>query len=227
MRSKRIVASAALVVALCSLAAVAWADLELGLTVNEGLSVMGGPLRSHMASPDGVTGASVDAITTASRLAHGGGVLLHLRRDGLGSLDLGLEYIHYRFDMDYEFGRASMDVTGLRVLAMARLALLELRGAPLVTFGFGAYLELSFYDEATLSGSWVNIELTPAGLGLAFDLTIHPYRFRLPNDRGILTPGIYARAYRGMLTQLHDELGSEAPLSSIALGLSLRYDFPE
>lgn len=222
--SRKAVALAAACV-VCSLAAAAWAEIHLGLSLGEGVSFMGGPLRSHMASPDGVTGASVDAITTASRVAHGGGVHLHLQRPGTGSLVLGLEYIHYRFDLDYEFGRASMDIAGLRVLVLARLVLFQLRGEPLLTFGFGGYLELTFYDAATLSGSWVNIEVEPAAFGIAVDVGIHPYRFAVSGGRGHLTPGIFARAYRGLLTQFRDELGSEAPLSSIAVGLDLRYDF--
>jgi len=213
--------------AFCTLAAVAWAELRLGITVNEGVSVMGGPLRSHMASPDGITGASVDAITTASRLSHSGGVIVHLERGGPGSLDLGLEYVQYRFDLDYEFGHASMDVVGLRVLALARLVLLRHHDTSMITFGFGAYLELTLYDEAAISGSWVNLTVAPAGFGLTVDLAINPYRFRLPGEHGFLTPGLYARAYRGILSQLEDELGSEAPLSSIAVGLALRYDLPE
>ncbi len=223
----RLLAAVATGAALCSLAAAAWAELGFGLTVNEGVSVMGGPVRPHMASPDGVTGASIDAITTASRVAHGGGAIFHLRRGGSGSLDLGLEYIHYRFDMDYQFGRASMEVVGLRVLALARLVPVRLRGVPVVTFGFGAYLELTLYSEAVLSGSWINLDVASAGFGLTFDLIIQPYRFALSGDRGHLTPGIYARAYRGVLSQLEDELGSEAPLASIAVGVSLRYDFPD
>ena len=211
---------------LCTLAAAAWADLRLAFSFGEAVSFMGGPLRSHMATPDGVTGASVDAITSASHIAHGGGVHFHLERPGTGSLVLGLEYINYRFDLDYEFGRASLDIAGLRVLVLARLVLVRLRDAPLLTFGFGGYLELTFYDEATLSGSWVNLDVNPASFGLAVDVGIYPYRFTLPNNRGHLTPGIYARAYRGLLSQLEDELGSEAPLSSIAVGLELKYDLP-
>ena len=213
----------------CTVAAAAFAELHLGLSLGEGVSFMGGPLRSHMAStnPDAVTGASIDAITTASRVAHGGGVHVHLQRPDTGALVLGLEYIHYRFDLDYELGRASMDVAGLRVIVLARLTLLRVRGAPLVTFGFGGYLELTFYDAATLSGSWIDISIEPASFGIAVDLGVTPYRFRLSGGRGTLTPGIFARAYRGLLPQLRDEVGSEAPLSSIAVGLDLRYDFPE
>jgi hypothetical protein len=82
-------------------------------------------------------------------------------------------------------------------------------------------------DAATLSGSWIDISIEPASFGIAVDLGVTPYRFRLSCGRGTLTPGIFARAYRGVLPQLRDEVGSEAPLSSIAVGLDLRYDFPE
>jgi hypothetical protein len=179
-----------------------------------------------MAAPDQVTRASVDAVTAASRIASSGGVHVHLRRGGAATLSLGLEYIHYRFDLDYEFGRADVDVLGLRLLAAARLPLLFYRGRPLASFGFGGYAELAVYDKAVLSGSWVNLTLAPAGAGLSVELHLHPFRFALPAGRGHLVPGLFARAYRGLIAQLEDEFGSEAPLSSIALGLELRYDLP-
>jgi hypothetical protein len=213
-------------------ASIASAELGLAVSVEEGLSIMGGPLAPHMArpeeeaEPDQVTAASVDAITGASRLASSGGAQVHLSRRGLGSLSLGLEYVHYRFALDYEPGRADLTVLGLRALAMARLPLLVLWGAPAVTFGFGGYLELLLYDEAELAGAWVDLELRTAAAGLAFDFHVHPFRLALPGERGHLVPGLYARAYRGLLPQLVDERGSEAPLANIALGLEVRWELP-
>jgi hypothetical protein len=207
--------------------AAAWAELRLGVSAEEAVSVMGGPLRPRMARPDQVTSASVDAITTASRLASSGGALVHLEGRGLGTLSLGLEYVHYRFDLDYEFGRAAVDVVGLRALAMARLPLLRVRGAPALTFGFGLYAEVTISDEVALSGSEVDLTFAPFAAGLIVDLHVRPWRFDLGPGRGGLAPGLFARAYRGLVAQLEDGLGSSAPLSSIALGLELCYDLPE
>jgi hypothetical protein len=192
------------------------------------VSVLGGPLDYRLASAgtDAVTGASIDAITAASRVSHGGGVHVQLTRGGTGAIDLGLEYVQYRFDLDSGFGRARLDVTALRVPFMVRLALWQLRGHPALTFGFGGYLELAVYDRAELSGEQLGVELEPASVGLAVSFHLHPWRFALPGGRGALVPGAFLRGYRGLKTQLRDDLGSAAPLCSIALGLELRYSFP-
>jgi len=213
------------------------AEWAVGVSVEEGVSAMGGPLVYRLASPsqpeglepagdvDGVTGASVDAITSASHISHAGGVHVHLRRGGTGSLVLGLEYVHYRFDLDYEVGRASMDIVGLRLLALARLALVQRRGSPAFTFGFGCYLEVTPYDKAELSGGWVDIDVDPVGFGVVVDFNLHPFRFVLDGDRGVLVPSLYMRGFRGVITQLRDELGSDAPLVSVTFGLALLYEF--
>lgn len=232
-----------LVAMLTTLVAGARADWELGVSVEEGVTMMGGPLEYRLASPsaaaaaagleetpqdaivDGVTGASVDAITSASRVSHAGGVHVNLSRGDSGALVFGLEYIHYRFDLDYEFGRASMDIVGLRVLALARLTLARYRGSPAFTVGFGGYLEVAILDRAELSGGVVDLEVSPAGFGVAVDFHIHPFRFPLSSGRGTLIPGLFLRGYRGVITQLRDELGSDAPLVSTTIGLELRYQF--
>lgn len=226
---------------LTCLVAGARADWELGVSVEEGVTMMGGPLEYRLASPsaladsegveatpqevivDGVTSASIDAITSASRVSHAGGVHLNLSRGDSGSLVFGLEYIHYRFVLDYEFGRASMDIVGLRVLALARLTLVRFRGSSAFTFGFGGYLEVALLDRAELSGGRVDLEVSPAGFGVAVDFHVHPFRFPLSNGRGTLVPGIFLRGYRGVVTQLTDEFGSDAPLVSTTIGFELRY----
>lgn len=214
------------VAAALGIAAVASAELRLSLSAEGAASAMGAPLRHRVASPDQVTSASLDAITGASRLASSGGVHVLLERGEGGALALGLEYVHYRFDIDYEVARARMDVVALRVLATARLTLVRVRSAPLLTLGFGAYLELPLLDRAVLSGSWLELELAPASAGIAFELHLVPWRFALSGQRGRLAPTVFLRAYRGVTPGLRDELGSDAPLCSAALGLGLLYELP-
>jgi len=210
------------VLVVTAVGALAWAELRFSLVAEEGLSVMGGPLRPDLAQADAVTRASIDAISSASRVSHGGGIHGELRGDRGGSLSLGMEYARYQFELDYEHGRAMMSVLSFRALAMARLSLLRLSGRPTVTFGFGGYLEVPVYDEGKLAGSWTNIEVLGAAIGIAVDLRIHPYAFTLPN--GDLVPGLYIRAYRGLTPLFRDEMGSNAPLASISAGLLLRYE---
>lgn len=205
--------------------AVAWADWNFGVSVEEGVSVMGGPLTYKMANPDGVTGASIDAVTSASNVSHSGGVHFALRKEGSGGLSLGLEYVHYRFDLDYEYSRINIDIVSLRLLVMADLVLLRFRDAPLISFGFGGYLELMVLDSAEISGSMLNVETNVASFGIVADFRITPFRFALPT-RGTLCPSLFLRLYRGMLPQYQDELGSRAPLASATIGLGLSYKFP-
>ncbi len=202
-----------------------WARAEwvVGFSVEEGVSLMGGPLSYRMASPDGVTGASIDAVTTASRPSHAGGVLLSLRRGGTGALVLGLEYVHYRIGLDWEFGRGAFDVVALRIPLLARLVLVRRRGRSLVTFGFGGYGEVTLYDRGVLAGDQVTIEVAPAGAGLLIELRIEP--FEIARSEGRLIPGLFLRGYRGLVTGLSDEFGSRAPLCSATIGLALRYEF--
>lgn len=214
-------------------ASAALAELALSVSAEAGLSVMGGPIAPHMARPepeagetDQVTSASMDAVTGASRLASTAGLRVDLGRGGLGTLSFGLEHVHYAFTLDYEQGHADVTILALRLALAARLPLLVVRGLSVLTFGFGGYLELTYYDEAALSGSWVDLEVAPIGAGLALELRVAPYRFALPGEAGSLVPGLYARACRGLLGQLRDELGSDAPLGSIAVGLELRYELP-
>jgi hypothetical protein len=214
------------------------AEWVLGVSLEEGVSAMGGPLEYRLARPvpvegmevanevDAVTSASVDAITSASRVSHAGGVHLHLSRGTSGSLVFGLEYVHYRFDLDYDVGRASFDVVGLRLLVLARLALARLRGSPAFTFGFGGYLEVTPYDRAELAGERVDVQVHPVGFGVVVDFNLHPFRFALPGDRGAMVPSLFLRGFRGVVTQLRDELGSDAPLVSVTMGLAVRYEFP-
>jgi hypothetical protein len=244
MHWTRLIWSAVIVVAMTTcLIAGARADWELDVSVEEGVTLMGGPLTYRLASPsnveqaksleamprdaevDGVTGASIDAITSASRVSHAGGVHLNVRRGDTGSMTFGLEYNHYRFDLDYELGRASMDIVSLRLLALVRLTLARFRGSSAFTFGFGGYLELALFDRAELSGGPVDIDVAPAGFGIAVDFHLHPFRFTVSNGRGTLIPGLFLRGYRGLVTQLRDELGSDAPLVSTTIGFEMRYRF--
>lgn len=241
MFGRRLVWSGVTLIAVLScFVAGARAEWELGVSVNSGLSIMGGPLEYRLASPtavaeseampqavdvDGVTSASVDAITSASRLSHAGGVHFNVSRGTSGAMVFGLEYAHYRFDLDYGFGRASMDIVALRLLALARLTLIRYRGSPAFTFGVGCYLELALMDKAELSGSEVELDLSPAGFGVVVDFNLHPFRFVLSGDRGVLVPGLYLRGFRGLITQLRDDFGSDAPLVSTTIGLELRYLF--
>ena len=92
------VAAAALVVAFVVVAAIGVAAGEVGVAVSVegGASLMGGPLRYHMAAPeeatsdlsttDQVTGASIDAVTGASRITSAGGVQVHLDHGGRATL---------------------------------------------------------------------------------------------------------------------------------------------
>lgn len=227
-RGPRVWAGVALLAVLAGLGDWARAELGVDVSVEEGVSVLGGPLDYRLArsQTDAVTGASVDAITAASHVSHGGGVHVQLSRGGGGSVDLGLEYAQYRFDLDTGFGRADVGVTALRIPFMVRLALWRFRGNPALTFGFGGYLELVIADRAALSGDPIGLELEPASVGLAVSFHLHPWRFELPGGRGALVPGAFLRGYRGLKTQLRDDLGSAAPLCSIALGLELRYALP-
>lgn len=203
---------------------VAWAELRLGVSAEAGASLMGAPLAHRMVAPDAVTRASVDAVTTASRPSHAGGLHVHLSAENAASLVLGLEYVRYRFDVDYQFARAAMSVFGLRLLALARLPLVRIRGNPVFFFAFGGYFEMTLYDAAELGGSWINIDVDPVGGGLAVGFHLEPYRIVLP--QGHLVPGLFLRAYRGLAPQFRDELGSNAPFSSISVGVTLRYDLP-
>jgi hypothetical protein len=214
------------IVLLLTIGAVAHADWRVGVTAEEGLQLLGGPLTNRLARPDGVTAASVDAITSASRPAHGGGLHLDLRRGGNGALLLGLEYVHYRFDLDYGVARADLDVISLRLLALARLPLFQRGGAALLSFDFGPYLELTLYDRAELTGAQVDIELEPVTVGVAIGFRLEPLRIRLSRERGALIPGLYFRGYRGLLTHMIDDRGSSAPLVSAIIGLGLRYELP-
>lgn len=215
-------------VAVTVTATVARAEWGFGVAVDEGVSVLGGPLSYRMASPDGVTGASVDAVTTASRPSHAGGVHLEIRHgEGSGRLLVGLEYVHYRFDIDTGWSRAQMDVVGARLVVLARLVLMRLRRAPLLSFGAGGYLEATLWDRGELAGEQLEVELSPLGAGLVIELRLEPILIELSRERGRLVPGLFLRGYRGLVTQLRDELGSEAPLSSFTLGVGLRYELPE
>lgn len=200
------------------------AEWQVSLSLEEGLSLMGGPLTNRLAPPDAITSASVDAITSASRPAHGGGVHLQLRRGGTGALVIGLEYVHYRFDLDYGVGRAGLDIVSLRLLTLARLALIQHAGRPILNFDFGPYLELSLYDRAELVGTQVELELEPVGVGIIIGFQLEPHRFTLANDRGALIPSLFFRGYRGLLTHLRDDRGSTAPLVSAIVGIGLRYE---
>ena len=119
-----------------------------------------------------------------------------------------------------------MDVVGARLLVLARLALAQRRGRPLFSFGFGAYLELTLYDRAELGGEQVELSVEPAAVGLAVDFRLEPLSFDLAGGHGRLVPALILRGYRGLITQLRDDLGSASPLVSVMVGLGLRYELP-
>jgi hypothetical protein len=214
----------AVVAAVVTAATLARAEWIVGVSVEEGLSFLGGPLSYRMARPDGVTGASIDAVTSASHPASSGGVNVSLRRPGTGALVLGVEYVHYRFDLDWEHGRAAMDVVALRVPLLARLTLVPYRGRPFVTFGFGGYLEVALYDRGLLVGDQVGVEVAPLGAGLVVELRAEPVHST--HRWGTLIPALVLRGQRGLAAQVRDDLGSRAPLSSATLGVALRYEPP-
>ncbi len=217
-----------LIVALCGVV-VAHAEWEVGVAAHEGVSLFGGPIGYRMAAAENVdarTGASTDAITSASRISHAGGLDLQLRRGGTGQLVLGIDYVHYRFELDSGISRINMDVVGLRVLALARLVLLQRQGAPLFSFGFGGYVEITVLDRAEIAGEQMEVELVPASVGIIVDLHFAPFRFPLTGGRGQLVPAVFFRGFRGFTAQYRDDAGSAAPLASITLGLELAYLFP-